>query len=272
MATWSGYYINLDRSTGRRASMDQRLAALSLGRRYQRFPAVDGAALGPTEMLNAGARGCFRSHIDLIAAKGGREFIHIVEDDTVFSSEMEGIVSSSIDTNGFADSDLIYLNVLALVDVATTRKMKLAFEQARRAGRCGFIDLRIFQFSGTMSYLVNPASVPKLLRLAREVMTRGPSVPIYLFYRREIHAGRLRAKCFLPFLTTMDYTPSTINTSSTPGVGLQIELSRSFYIHADHSEALTRIRQLSKREPEDAHLELLGAIQRLQLSAHLGEL
>jgi GR25 family glycosyltransferase involved in LPS biosynthesis len=271
MATWSGYYINLDRSAGRRANMEARLGSAGLAGRYQRFAAVDGASLAPTKLLSAPVHACFRSHHDLIAAHGGSEFIHIVEDDAIFSPEMERVISAALSSNALADVDLVFLNLTVAAEVGTLRKMKLGFEESQRTKQCRLIDLRGFPFAGSMSYLVNPSAVPRILRALQDEMRHGPNLPIDLFFRREIHAGRLQRRCFLPFLTTTDHTPSTISAASNPGIELLVELSRSFYIEANHAEGLTRVQSIGSREPEDRHLDLLGAIERLLISPRLGE-
>ena len=60
--TYTGIYINLDRSTERRAVMEDQLTRLGLQDRYARFSAVDGNQLGLRTSLTDSQIGCFTSH------------------------------------------------------------------------------------------------------------------------------------------------------------------------------------------------------------------
>src|SRR5262245_66013074 len=96
-----GLYINLDRSTERRAAMERQLDRYGLAPFYARFPAIDGAALNaPRSTINTGETGCFHSHYRaLLSARPRGTFVHIVEDDAVLSESVRPVIEQAIATN-----------------------------------------------------------------------------------------------------------------------------------------------------------------------------
>jgi GR25 family glycosyltransferase involved in LPS biosynthesis len=65
--SYSGFYINLDRSRERRADVEAQLAQHKLAHAYTRFKAADGNALDlPNPHLKNGEMGCFTSHYLLL--------------------------------------------------------------------------------------------------------------------------------------------------------------------------------------------------------------
>jgi glycosyl transferase family 25 len=98
------YYINLDRSVGRRDWFERQ--ARRLGIEFERVPAVDAAALTESELarlrsmasvpLSAGEIGCFLSHLDIwkTIAEGGDEWAFVAEDDAHLSADAPSFLST----------------------------------------------------------------------------------------------------------------------------------------------------------------------------------
>lgn len=101
-------YINLDRSTDRRAWMEAQ--ASNLGISLERFPAVDGSTLASNPFPNVpiGAAGCFLSHRALWSeiAKGNDPYVLVLEDDAHLSPDLPLFLS---DTSWIPkDADIIH--------------------------------------------------------------------------------------------------------------------------------------------------------------------
>jgi glycosyl transferase family 25 len=98
------YYINLDRSVGRRDWFERQ--ARRLGVEFERVAAVDAAALPETELarlraaasvpLSAGEIGCFLSHRHIWEMIAGREdeWAFVAEDDVHFSTDAGHFLSN----------------------------------------------------------------------------------------------------------------------------------------------------------------------------------
>src|SRR5215467_4599783 len=93
--SYVGYYLNLDRSPERRAEIEAQLVRHGLSVRYQRFPATEGNGLAfPNPHLTDGQIGCFTSHYRVLDANvHSRSYIHIVEDDVVFSKYTNPVIT-----------------------------------------------------------------------------------------------------------------------------------------------------------------------------------
>jgi glycosyl transferase family 25 len=99
------YYINLDRSIGRREWFERQAARL--GVEFTRVAAVEGAAVPEAEAgrlrglssapLSAGEIGCLLSHraIWTIVAEGEEEWAFVAEDDVHFSADARPFLTSS---------------------------------------------------------------------------------------------------------------------------------------------------------------------------------
>src|SRR6476646_7970005 len=96
--SYSGLYINLDRSRQRRDWVENQLDRYHLTGRYRRFPAVDGALAEPRNSpVGLPEIGCFLSHYG--ATEAGLEWpghLHVVEDDVLFSRRTHEVLSSII--------------------------------------------------------------------------------------------------------------------------------------------------------------------------------
>src|SRR5262245_21679794 len=99
---YTGLYINLDRSTERRRSIEEQLAKFNLSSRYTRFEAVDGLKTAAREGLQPGEVGCFHSHHRALM-KGGENGlpVHILEDDILLSQYLDFAARKLVSSNFF---------------------------------------------------------------------------------------------------------------------------------------------------------------------------
>ena len=94
----------------------------------------------------------------------------------------------------------------------------------------------------------------------------GPSLPVDLFYRREVFAGRIRAACVFPFLSSIDLqlaqATNTIPGRDGPGASINDVLRSAFYVDCDIEGAHGILDRLAQPRGGDRHLELLLRIYR----------
>jgi GR25 family glycosyltransferase involved in LPS biosynthesis len=230
MADWTGAYINLDRSTDRRAAIEAQLARADLD--YGRFPAVDGGAqLGGSRLL-PGQLGCWLSHQRLVSELGGTSWLHVIEDDAILSTATKPLLVQMIDSGQIDAFDLVFLDIAFAPDMSLIGMLSQLFSGYERDGSYSLLDLRRIHFSGTDSYLVNPRSAAKVKTALQAPPQSVPQVPLDVHLRGEVRAGRLSAAAIFPFVTTVDLaTPSII--SLVPSGNVLNVLRRSFFVERD---------------------------------------
>ena len=109
---YAGVYINLDRSTERRAAMEAQIAQHGLTGVYRRFSGADGNILGvSTTLTTTGEIGCFtshylvcRDHVDCA------KHLHVVEDDTIFAGIMGRTIKAVISSAFMEQYDILFLD------------------------------------------------------------------------------------------------------------------------------------------------------------------
>jgi len=218
---YEGYFINLDRSVDRREKFEKQIETLGLSEIYRRFPAVDGSTLNPTMRLKARSVGAFLSHRNvLVEAKDKRPFVHILEDDTIFSEQMAPAICFAIERRLFDRFDVIFTDIAVQADLNFMRVLEANFEgfSQKRIGDfepkdVTLIDLKRFGFAGLPSYVIDARCIDRLVARYDNEIRRGPNIPIDLFVRKEIYEGRLRAACFFPFLSTVNFDDVVVTTT-----------------------------------------------------------
>jgi hypothetical protein len=252
---YAGYYINLERSAGRRASLEGQLRALGLERGYSRFAAVEGRdAAAVAGSITSGEYGCFASHAQLLsAAAAGTRHVHVLEDDVLLSPELL-LVMRSLLSRGVLDSfDLIFTDTFVPLDPAHIRSYEQAYRRRRPPGpgeaflpEVSLIDLKGVYWACTSSYVVAQRSLKRIAALLNDALRAGPSEPVDLYLRRLVNNGELKAAVCLPFVTCIDLALDLDTTISRGVVGPDLSrlacniVRHSYFVHPD-MDAIRRI-------------------------------
>jgi GR25 family glycosyltransferase involved in LPS biosynthesis len=226
-----GYFINLDRSADRCASMQQQLDELGFGHYIKRFAAIDGRALGPFATTGAnGVWACRRSHEEVIRQASDTSATIVFEDDV----EISRYFSSSIHEGSVAQlvERAPQLDVIFLVCCAFFQQIPLLLATAeqqfrRRAGTdltdadrhaphgIALLDAKSVYAYCAAAYIVTPKGKATLRRLFDE--TTNAAIPIDILYRDWIASGALNAIITVPFLAKPEFTnTSTIAYEELP--------------------------------------------------------
>lgn len=265
---WSGYFINLDRATGRREALETALKKSGLTA-YRRFPAIDGSTLPPAGKLVPGVVGCFHSHHRLLSAvPGDGRPIHVLEDDAVVSKEFAPALQKAISGGRLAPFDLVFTDVFIPDDLHLIRLLKGMYDKYTADGTLQLLNLQQVPFACTSSYVVNPQSVERVRSLLEAELVRGPTLPVDLYLRQLAHAGTLKVGCLFPFLTCVAPLESTVGEYGVRDAA-SILLRQAFYVGADVAAVRRLIRQLAKSTGPskfDAQLDLLGELLRFYVS------
>jgi hypothetical protein len=283
---FDGAYINLDRSADRRKRMEQQLERLALVDVYARFPAVDGNALPAKPGVLPGERGIFRSHMNVIAeARNRGRPLHVLEDDAILSANAAPAIELAIRSGALRAYDLIFTETLVPQDVRALKTFKSLYDQAVKKDdpfdvkKLQMIDMQPLRFACATSYIVNPNSLERLSARYKVGWDRGPAQPFDLFLRDEVNAGRIRAACMFPFVTTVErdtVTPTTISRpppsaeESDTGVVLGL-LRQSFFVGCDFTAAhaeMDEVRARSIGRRPDTQLDLLEKAMGFVISDH----
>lgn len=261
---WQGYYINLDRSADRRASMERQVVRAGLRSLYERFPALEGRPASASKLTQPEI-GCFRSHhAVLAAAPGDARFIHVLEDDVIFSRHLPAVLAASIARGKLDAFDIIYLDTMIPPTAgATINRFKEAYDAG---GDFGLIDLKNLVFLGAASYLVNQRSLARVRdALAEEIGENGPVRAVDVFYLNEIQRGRFRAALFFPYLSSVDSALSAASTlAAAPNTLTYNTLRYAFFADFDLQEARRRVPRFLVGPVPDSHTEYLNDVLRFR--------
>jgi GR25 family glycosyltransferase involved in LPS biosynthesis len=209
-----GLFINLDRSPDRRLKMEKQIEALGLGDTYKRFPAVDGRVASrraTSSRLSDGEVSIFKSHFDAIqTAQETNTYTHVMEDDAILSRWLKPYLIHAEKLGLLSLSDIVFLDFGFRPDLFSFKYLAQASAQGfqkpkaqRSAADFNLIDVRLHYSMGMASYVVNPASVPKLVSLLHSEWIAGPRLAIDIFVRKLIEERIIKVGGVLPFLTTV---------------------------------------------------------------------
>jgi GR25 family glycosyltransferase involved in LPS biosynthesis len=280
---YDAYYINLNRSTERRASVESQLETYGLSNYYRRFPAVDGSSLPPrSSPLTPSELGCFMSHYQALAQASGRgKCVHILEDDVLLSEYMVPLINAAIASSLFDQFDVVFTDSLAWPSILMLKtyldfiaQFKSIDRSARAAIHFQVLALGEINFSCASSYIVSNKAIDRLVNYYKEEFDIGPTVNADLLIRNLTVQRNLRVGCFFPFTTSIRLDQIGDNTIkgrtdqvSNPAVLLMSVLRYSFFINSDLKKARRLIRDAPKRQIKlDPHRELVAEISHLLLT------
>jgi GR25 family glycosyltransferase involved in LPS biosynthesis len=277
--SYIGFYINLDRNTGRKEEIEAQLAQHRLEHIYQRFRATEGNALNlPSSGLKAGEIGCFISHHLLIKANlEQNEHLHVIEDDILFSRYTENTIQSIITSKTFDNYDIIFTDIAIPPNNLYYKLYKGLYEQSITRDSSGIIQNIKFRlvnlqdkvFASTASYVINNKSIKKIHQIYDRESKNGPRMPVDLLIRERAHQGVLRVGCIFPFVTSIrleHVIDTTVRDRYDAIPRLAAEIARhSFFVDCDWTLCRDYIKRFLSL-PEDDHRQVLADILGFSLS------
>ena len=214
MANYRGIYINLERSTARRAAMQAQLEKFGVTPLYTRFAAIDGSRIARQSgsAIAPGEEGAFRSHAEAIReASSHTAPLHVLEDDALLSSSTQPIISEAIASGLLDRFDILFTDSFVAPDLGMLKVLTYAFQKsrARNSDRVELADLQLFDisrqnFSCLTSYVVSPKAFPRLISLLDAELKRSPRMPVDLYLRQCAQAGKITAGLLAPFVTSFN--------------------------------------------------------------------
>jgi GR25 family glycosyltransferase involved in LPS biosynthesis len=269
---YRGVYINLDRSSDRRAAIEGQLSSLKVLDRYARFAAVDGEQIKSTAPgLKAGQAACFWSHYGALSSlRGTQSCIHVLEDDAVLSQYLPEAIEAEQQMGTLDRFDIVYTETFAGYNAYFLREFKeLTDDLLSRGPKPAFtvMDISGAFMAGTTSYLVGARGLDRVLASYRKGLDAGPTLPIDLFIRQEASQGNLKIGCIFPFITTVRLEWDSIINSSEPDAERLSRLAAtllrySFFVDRDFDNyakpSLDLLADAMRRGSRDRHQEVLA--------------
>ena len=271
-SAYCGLYINLDRSAARRERMQAQLGTLGIASRYERFSAIDGAAVQrPGSALRPGELGAFLSHKGALEAgrAKGAAAVHILEDDALLSRHVAPVIEEAIAGGLFERYDVIFTDALIAPHLGMLKGLKSIFDKVERPERplrlaeLQAIDLAHQNFSCMTSYVVGARAIDRVLALYRAEVENGPSKPVDLFMREMVQTRRLRAVLLFPLVTSFrldEIAASTIagQPEVPPSVMVLAVLRYLFFVERELALAKACLDKATQknRRAGDAHHEM----------------
>lgn len=230
---FTGRYINLDRSTERRARLEKQLRVLGIEQAYSRFSAVDGSRLAPgPRAISHREYACFASHVQLLKeARSTLAHLHVLEDDALLSPEFVPVTSQLIDQGVLDEYDLVYTDIFVSWDplqiAALERARRRNTDVDPRTGQESLTGVSIFDLhrkglACTSSYLVSQRSLARVTELLEGAMVAGATKPVDLVLRDLVDSGVLKAACIVPFVTSVALELATGSTIHGDVVGPEL--------------------------------------------------
>ncbi len=270
-ASYHGLYINLDRSTERRAALEARLSGLGLAGRYARLPGIDGASLNlPAGPLRPGEVGAFHSHTrSLERARGFGTAVHILEDDAILCEHTAPVIEDAIAAKFFDRFDILFTDMFVSCHLGLLKSLKASFDRVKPApGRTlRFGDLQVLDLAGQnfaclTSYVVGARALERVHALCVGELAAGSRLPVDLFIRNCVLSGQLRAAVVVAFVTGFDFdgvAGSTIveGEGARPSVAVLAALRYSFYVKRDLAHADALMKAAIGQQEDDPHRDLI---------------
>jgi len=282
--SYHGLYINLDRSPERRHNIEMQLAEFGLQDRYARFPAVDGKLVDvPNSTLKAGEVGVFLSHHH--ALEQTRELgkcIHVIEDDALLSRHVSTVIEGAIAAKLFESYDLLFTDSVVNCHLGLIKNLKNAFDGIKipESGLLRFGDLKLMNlaqifFASFSSYIVGAKSIARVLGLYEQEIANGPTIPVDIFIQQQVLAGKLRAACVFPFITSARIEEIVNSTIADQGeragktsLIVMAVLGYSFFVGRDLEYAKKILDEATsvRRTKPDMHDRLISQVTAFMLS------
>jgi GR25 family glycosyltransferase involved in LPS biosynthesis len=281
---YTGLYINLDRSIERRQKFEQQLERFNLTAYYRRFPAIDGRTVSaPSSPLKPGEIGVFLSHCRALEeARGAGIGVHILEDDALLSQHVGSVVEDAATGSLLERYDLVFTDMMVHCHVGFMRLLKQLFDGVTipasgplRLSQLRMIDLAQVFHAAFQSYVVGARSIDRVIALYQEEIARGPSVPVDIFVQQQVLAGKLKAACLFPFVTSFrleDVIESTIadrnERAGDPTIMVMAVLRYMFFVNCDLDLAkrVLDAATASVREKNDRRVAMMAQATEFALS------
>jgi GR25 family glycosyltransferase involved in LPS biosynthesis len=274
--TYSGFYINLDRSLQRKEEIVSQLRELQLLSHYSRFPAADGNVLKVKKSpLRTGEIGCFTSHYLLLEKNLNQaSHLHVIEDDVVLSRATNPILQSLLNSGSLDNFDIVFTDTCVPFDLFIIREYKSLFDSSIEKDESGrilsvkkytIINLKELYVAATSSFLIHKNSIAKLYTILQREMRRGPLKPVDFFIRDKIREGVIRAACIFPFITSIRLDHLITSTiSERPEYYLSLValslLRHSFFVECDWDKCNQLIVDYFSPVKQDMHQNLLSKV------------
>lgn len=203
-------YINLDKSTERMASMEEKLSQFFKPSDFKRFQAIKGdnrdAKIGKNEL------GCFLSHFEIIQSSSQNHPTLILEDDVKFCKNFNTYLKNILKGLPRVSPDWDILFLAQMTDIRAVKKTAELLKIIKNIpiGTFRILDAQSHYVSSCSSYVINPLSKDKILNALKLNEEKAYPLPIDICLKRAIDDKRLNCKFVFPYLTGLEGIETTI--------------------------------------------------------------
>lgn len=199
------HYINLEHATERKMALMRSFEThLRPPWTLSRFSAIDHSivqARGVQGRIKSGEKGCFLSHMEVMALnQNATEPYMIVEDDVLWGPSTQVTMEKVMHALKGMTWDIVFTDVC--IPTMET-EVELFHLKRRLAPESSMLLLNLgeMMFAGSTAYVVNHQSTAKILSL----LQAQPSLdlPYDLYLRQLFRQGALQGYCVFPFATSL---------------------------------------------------------------------
>ena len=207
-----GRYINLDKSAGRKEKLERHLEELGINSKYQRFSALVGNKEEADRAgLNQGELGLWNSWISLlneeIESSENYKFLHIIEDDAIFSKKFINFIERLPDIDVRFDILFTDMHVNPNIYEILSKDAEKLYSASQTKFFSGL-------YTGCTSSCILMKDRLKSLRdvLTHYLNTNDKYIPLYNYLSRLCHKKEIDVISIIPFLTSIDIEESREST------------------------------------------------------------
>ncbi len=201
----SGYYINLDESEERRASVESNIQELGLTDVVKRFPALRGD--DRTSEISKSELGCFLTHKAVIDQASETGFTLIFEDDVFLPQDFKRILYGVCNQNNdgshwdilFLGQVIPYSDVYRISDLLKLKKT-LNPDSERYHSEFVFLEGREWYIWGAFAYVIHPNSLGNIKKILNDAEDAGVKHPIDYLYREMINQAHISSNIIFPYI------------------------------------------------------------------------
>lgn len=262
--SYQAFYINLDRSTDRRAQMEQALLALPGDIPVSRFSGVE-VSNGQGSM-SAAEVGCYLSHQGILERAGDQQHTLILEDDLIFSSSVARGLELAHRILEDSKFDLLFLGqTVQYNDIGMHQRLMRVLAEMQTAAQppeFACLPAPTFYRWGSYAYAVNRSSAKRIAQFVQASLRSKQPVPVDQLYRNLIAVRKINAAVLFPHLARVNPRfPSTM-------AGRSFELANKYHVQmtgvymkgSSLNEETDRWRDLLSRDPNPHALAIARLI------------
>ena len=252
-----GFFINLDKSTDRRKTIEDNIRGVGMDGVITRFAARAGD--GRPSVITKNELGCFLSHKEIIDTADNNEVVMIFEDDAHFTKKFKKSIGAIFKDMAFGWDVIFFGQMVDYSDVKMVHKFlnfkKLAGDiSSEEFSKFAILNAAKFYTWGAFGYAVHPRALPKLRGYLAQSEQDGFKHQVDVYYADLIREGKLNGGIVFPYIVGVnpDFESTIDDRQGGADVPLHNAMVNLFVVGGDGEKLKTDAIRRLMAKPLDA--------------------